>query len=115
MGGGFTLHPTLLPQVQLGPLKVSQIVRWTFFVRSFFRFNFQLGFLMILMQHGSILGANLALCWRFFSLFLPPENCCYLEVVLGTIFLRFRIILEDRKPAFRIVNNRVWYTSAFST
>ena len=76
VGGGFTIHPTLLPQVQLGRAKVDQIARWTFFARSFFRFNFQRVFLIILTQLGSILGANLALCWSFFRFF------CLLKAVL---------------------------------
>ena len=99
MGGGFTLHPTLLPQVQLGPPKVAQIVRLTFFVRSFFRFNFQLGFLLILMQLGSILGANLALCWSFFSFF------CLLKTVLilKSFWERF---FFDFGPSWKIENQR---------
>ena len=51
-------------------------------------------------------GANLALRWRLFRFFLPLESRSYLEVVLAAIFLRFRTTLEDRKPAFRIVNKR---------
>ena len=61
------------------------------------------------------IGGQLGSMLELFSFFLPLESCSYLEVVLGAIFLRFRTTLEDRKPAFRIVNNRVWYTSAFST
>ena len=61
------------------------------------------------------IGGQLGSMLELFSFFLPLESCSYLEVVLGAIFLRFRTTLEDRKPAFRIVNNRVWYTSVFST
>ena len=61
------------------------------------------------------IGGQLGSMLELFFVFLLLENCSCLEVVLGTIFLRFWTILEDRKPAFRIVNNRVWYTSVFST
>ena len=41
LGGGFTLHPTLLPQVQLGPGNPRQIAWRTLFARACFRCNFQ--------------------------------------------------------------------------
>ena len=51
------------------------------------------------MQVGSISGANLGLCWRLFGDFLPLASRSDLEVVLASIFLRFRTTSEDGKPA----------------
>ena len=75
--------------------------------RRIFNFDFDATWLDLGRQLGSMLET--------FRYFLPLESRSYLEVVLAAIFLRFRTTLEDRKPAFRIVNNRVSYTSAFST
>ena len=69
--------------------------------------------LRFLMHLGSIWELNLGLCWRLVRVCLLLESRTYLEVILASFFLRFRTPLEDRKPSFRIVNNKVSYTSAF--
>ena len=56
----------------------------------------------ILMQLGSIWGANLGLCWKLFRDVLPLESRSYHEVVSASIFLRFRTPMGNKKQSFRI-------------
>ena len=87
MGGGFTLHPTLLPQVQLGRVKVPQIVRWTFFCAIVFSVQLPTCFFNDFDATWLDIGGQLGSMLELFFVFLPLENCSYLEVVLGAIFL----------------------------
>ena len=59
--------------------------------------------LRFLTQLGSILGANLRLCWALFRVFFRLETRAYLEDVLASIFHRF---FFDFGPLWKIENNR---------
>ena len=60
------------------------------------------------MQLGSILSANLGLCWTLFRDFLRLQSRSYLEVVLASIFLRFGKPLDPRKLSPRLHENQIF-------
>ena len=60
------------------------------------------------MQLGSILSANLGLCWTLFRDFLRLQSRSYLEVVLASIFLRFGRPLDPRKLSARLHENQIF-------